>query len=287
MRGLVVVGLAIVFLCSCSSIPPAQKTELNPSVVKITARYGYGMSATGYGVIVSTDRTILTSWHVVAPTTSTAPKIFITNNGQTYPAQIIGAYKQNDIALLKSDVACNTPIKIAAARPEYQQSVSAMYEDSIQKGNVLIPIFSHLVHQGNEKYFYRRAFLHNIPAREGLSGAPIINDKKELVGLVSAGCKIDGIAIFVYPELIQQLKTAGIQNGKVPKTPIDALSFLKETARQNHTVKNHPSNHEEIFNIIEQTTNTFRKKWETENGSFLPSHAEEYHNTVNSALQNI
>lgn len=74
--------------------------------------YGYRQQSqqpqigTGSGVIISKDGYIVTNYHVI----NGASKLAITlNNNQTYPAQVVGADRSMDIALLKIDAKEDLP----------------------------------------------------------------------------------------------------------------------------------------------------------------------------------
>ncbi|RSN52156.1 S1C family serine protease, partial [Actinomadura sp. WAC 06369] len=70
-----------------------------PSVVSITAQSGAGSSG-GSGVVLSEDGTILTNAHVVDGAQQVAVKF---SDGSTARAQVVGADRTNDIAVLKAE----------------------------------------------------------------------------------------------------------------------------------------------------------------------------------------
>ena len=68
--------------------------------VTTSGRYQYEFSGAGSGFILSEDGYIVTNNHVV----ENAQEIQVTlNNGQSYPAKLIGAEELNDVAVLKID----------------------------------------------------------------------------------------------------------------------------------------------------------------------------------------
>ena len=63
-------------------------------------RYQYQFSSAGSGFIISEDGYIVTNYHVI----DGAQEIQVTlNNGESYPAKVIGAEELNDVAVLKID----------------------------------------------------------------------------------------------------------------------------------------------------------------------------------------
>ncbi len=87
----------------------AIKTQTNPLDLFFGNQSGgkkYEQVGTGSGVVISSDGYIVTNNHVIAG----ASELEITlNNRKKYKAQLIGADKENDIALLKIDAGIDLP----------------------------------------------------------------------------------------------------------------------------------------------------------------------------------
>jgi len=112
-RRAVLLGPAVLLLLACAAGagPPHEKLEarivdvaerITPSVVHIEAIVKFNdrrNQVTGSGVIVSSDGRILTNEHVV----DRAEKVTVTVPGikKKYPARVVGADRQTDIALLR------------------------------------------------------------------------------------------------------------------------------------------------------------------------------------------
>lgn len=75
--------------------------KVSPSVVGVVARLGdgfYGDSSQGSGIIMSEDGYIITNAHVVEGATSYE---VVLTDGQSYQAQLVGADRNSDLAVLK------------------------------------------------------------------------------------------------------------------------------------------------------------------------------------------
>jgi serine protease Do len=104
-------ALLLLLACAAGARPPHEKLEariveiaeqITPSVVHIEAIVKFNdrrNQVTGSGVIVSSDGRILTNEHVV----DRAEKVTVTVPGlkKKYPARVVGADRQTDIALLR------------------------------------------------------------------------------------------------------------------------------------------------------------------------------------------
>jgi S1-C subfamily serine protease len=85
-------------------VPTSQKGTISgvaeavsPSIVEISATSNAG-SATGSGVIVTSDGEIITNNHVISGASSVKVK---TNDGKTYTAKVVGTDSKKDLALIK------------------------------------------------------------------------------------------------------------------------------------------------------------------------------------------
>lgn len=145
---------------------------------------------TGSGVFISSDGYMVTADHVV----SGAKKIVISWQGKRCPAKIVQTeitgqkyfHPENDVALLKVD--CGVPVNFVSLAEETR---------NIEAGSVLYTSGFPLAEDPGEAPSFSKGYVsrnsstpHSFEAHllvmPGSSGSGVLNDKGELVGIVSA-----------------------------------------------------------------------------------------------------
>jgi serine protease Do len=227
IAGLLTVGVALV---SCSAAARAPQTSLEerivevaekvkPSVVHIEAIVKFNDSrnmVTGSGLIVSSDGRILTNEHVV----DKAEKVTVSVPGQKkrFPARIVGADRQTDIALLRIDPA--TPLPAArfgsADSVRVGQWVLAIGNPYGLDGTVSLGIVSAKGRNLEIPDLLNEFIQTDAMIDRGSSGGPLVDLEGRVIGINSRG-QGRGIG-FTIPvdtarEVMAQLEAGGIERG--------------------------------------------------------------------------
>lgn len=144
----------------------------------------------GSGFLITNDGYIATNYHVIEDVSEIKVVFDVEGEQFGYQAEIIQSDKDNDVAILKIDLAeriIRLPYKLAAKIQEVGASVFALgypYSDvmgsEIKYTNGSINARTGLA--GDVRYYQVSA-----PVQPGNSGGPCFNEKGEVVGIVSAG----------------------------------------------------------------------------------------------------
>lgn len=209
-------GSALPAGTALSSEQVAEKVE--PSVVAITTEkmttnnYWFGsyvQSGAGSGVIISEDGYILTAAHVINGASKMTVEL---RDGKTYSATLVGSYVDGDIAVIKIEAEGLTPIAIADSDAVKQGAAcyavgnpEGRFSGSISDGivsaldrTISVQVEGSSSSSGNSLYDYfygggsnNKTITLNViqmtaAVSPGNSGGALINDKGELIGIVSA-----------------------------------------------------------------------------------------------------
>jgi len=170
----------------------------------------------GSGFIISSDGYILTNEHVV----SGADKITVTvqDDNKDYPATLIGADYDLDLALLK--------IRVNEELPSLKLGDS----EKIEVGNWVIAIgnpygFDHTVTVGVisakerpvpvEGRYYKNLLQTDAAINPGNSGGPLLNLQGDVVGINTAVAQAQGIGFAIPTSTVHSVLNDLKQNGKV------------------------------------------------------------------------
>ncbi len=226
--------VAFALLCpllafACAAAPPASDLEqrivavaeaVTPSVVHIQAIVKFDdrrNEVSGSGLIVTADGAILTNEHVVHD----AVKITVTVPGQKrrYPARLIGADRQTDIALLRIDPDAGHPFRAAPFSPHpvrVGQWVLAIGNPYGLDGTVSLGIVSAKGRNLEIPDLLNDFIQTDALIDRGSSGGPLVDLEGRVVGINSRG-QGRGIG-FTIPidtarEVMAQLDHGGIERG--------------------------------------------------------------------------
>jgi len=204
--------------------------ELSPAVVNINVRknagavpsvFGFqGSTGLGTGFIIHADGYVLTNNHVIKDT----DEIQITlNNDHVYPARVIGAYAQLDVALLKFE--STEKLTVAPLGDS----------DGLEIGEWVIAIgnpfgLNHTVTAGivsakgrrdiitNGEPMYARFIQTDASINPGNSGGPLINIRGEVVGINTAiNAAGQGIGFAVPIDMVKKILPQ-LATGKVARS---------------------------------------------------------------------
>lgn len=203
--------------------------RVKPSVVHIEAIVKFNdrrNQVTGSGVIVSTDGRILTNEHVV----DKAEKVTVTVPGfkKKWPARIIGADRQTDIALLRitSDVPLPAALLGTGNAVRVGQWVLAIGNPYGLEGTVSLGIVSAKGRNLEIPDLLNDFIQTDAMIDRGSSGGPLVDLEGRVVGINSRG-QGRGIG-FTIPietavEVMAQLEAGGIERGYLGVTiqPLD------------------------------------------------------------------
>ncbi len=168
-------------------------SQVAPSVVVVTTEqqqanglWGqYVTSGAGSGVILSEDGYIITNNHVI----SNATNIKVTLYDDTeYPATLVGADRQSDVAVLKIEATGLTPPAIGNSEDlAVGQSVLAVGNPLGELGGTVTNgIISALGREVVVEGTTMTLLQHNAAVSPGNSGGGLFNERGELIGIVNA-----------------------------------------------------------------------------------------------------
>ena len=243
--------------------------KVEDSVVAITteimtkSNYWFGSyvaSGAGSGVIISEDGYILTAAHVI----SGASKITVElRDGTTYPATVVGSYVNGDIAVVKieatglkaAEVADSSQVKQGAAcyavgNPEgrFSGSISDGIVSALDR-TISVQVEGSSSSSGNSLYDYfygggsnNKTITLNViqmtaAVSPGNSGGALINDKGELIGIVSAkstDTDSEGLGFAIPSNTAMEIASQLIANGtyEAPEGSEDQQSGVKPTTNK-------------------------------------------------------
>ncbi len=201
---------------------------------EITYRNYFGMetssAVSGSGFIVTENGYIVTNYHVIQAAYEGGYDVSVMlYNGETYPAEIIGFEKSNDIAVLKIEAS-----GLSAANLGSSDSLlvgETVYAIGNPLGELSFSLTSGSVSALNRKITTtdsttqltstNNMFQIDAAVNEGNSGGPVYNDRGEVVGIVTAKYSdtgVEGLG-FAIPiddvlDMIDQLVKNGYISGK-------------------------------------------------------------------------
>lgn len=215
-------GLALVILYpnGVRALP----TEVQQSVVSVLpvwtgqAQGGAGappgVAPEGSGVVLRDD-IIATAWHVIEPARRIDVRLF---DGQILPAKLIGNDPASDIAILQVDAALR-PFEIAP-EPDLANRICAIGNAFGLGPSVTCGVVSAL-HVSNAGFNPVEDFVQTDAAiNPGSSGGALVDDKGELVGMVSAifasrGDTNTGVGFAVSSQLLLRVVNDLLETGEV------------------------------------------------------------------------
>jgi S1-C subfamily serine protease len=138
--------------------------------------------STGTAFLVTSDGYLVTNYHVIED----ASQISLLVDGATVPARVITRDQANDVALLKAEIR-GTPISVSAsAKLAVAEQVMTLGYPLVQiQGQALKASFGRvnaLSGIGDDP----RLVQIDVPIQPGNSGGPLVNERGELVGVVTA-----------------------------------------------------------------------------------------------------
>jgi len=167
-----------------------------PSVVSVEALTGTETSATGTGFVIREDGYLLTNNHVIAGGDGGLRVVF--SDGKEYPATLVGATSEYDLAVLKVELTGLVPLVLGDS-------------DAVGVGDAVIAVGSPLgldatVTSGIVSALHRpvtagetatgAAFIDAIQTdaaiNPGNSGGPLLNSRGEVIGVNSAVAALPG-----------------------------------------------------------------------------------------------
>lgn len=210
--------------------------EISTETVVWGTRLGqYVSEGAGSGIIISNDGYIVTNNHVIED----ARKITVTlNSGESYEAEVIGTYSENDIAVLKIDAVNLQPVVLGDSDKLCVGDTAVVVGNPLGSlgGTVTNGIISALDREIDLGDTTMNLLQTNAAVNPGNSGGGLFNGRGELVGIIvakSAGSDIEGIG-FAIPindvkDDISELKTYGYKRGRVQLgvTLIDISDSMK------------------------------------------------------------
>jgi S1-C subfamily serine protease len=162
---------------------------VQPSVVEVMSRNAQG-GAIGSGEILRVDGYIVTNHHVVAGFSTFTVTLA---TGQTVPAQLVGAAPQDDLAVLRVQLADLRPISIGDSRTvQVGQFAIAMGSPLGLQQSATLGIVSALDRQATEAQsgpFLAGLIQTSAPINPGNSGGALVDLQGRLIGIPTLGAE--------------------------------------------------------------------------------------------------
>ncbi len=221
-----------------------------PTVVGITnygqtagifGQSGIAKQASGSGVIIRSDGTIVTNFHVIAG----ASKMDVTlADGKTYPAAVVGYDKSADLAVLKIEIKGKEFPAIKVGDSDKLQ----VGDLAVAVGNPLGETFSQTVTDGIISGINRKLEMDNneytliqtnCAINSGNSGGALVNGKGELVGINSVKIQaqgVEGLGFAIPINSVMKIADRIEKNGtqEKPFIGISGYSLNDDLAQQLH-----------------------------------------------------
>ena len=210
--------------------------EISTETVVWGTRLGqYISEGAGSGIIISNDGYIVTNNHVIEDARKITVKL---NSGESYEAEVIGTYSENDIAVLKIDATNLQPVVLGDSDKLCVGDTAVVVGNPLGSlgGTVTNGIISALDREIDLGDTTMNLLQTNAAVNPGNSGGGLFNGRGELVGIIvakSAGSDIEGIG-FAIPindvkDDISELKMYGYKRGRVQLgvTLIDVSDSMK------------------------------------------------------------
>lgn len=217
---------------------------ITPSVVEITTEqmvttsYGFWggqqiVSGAGSGVIYTADGYIITNNHVVEGAEQITVKL---NDGTTYPATLVGADAQSDIAVIKIDATGLTPAVLG------DSDAIAIGETAIAVGNpsnlgvtstdgIISALNRSVTVEGNTMNLIQTS----AAISPGNSGGGLFNSRGELIGIVNAKNadeNAEGLGFAIPINTVKSVAQDLIENGYVTGRPALGITVVSITDAQ-------------------------------------------------------
>ena len=219
--GLIIGSQIVFFNKNQSSGDELKFEELTESIVEIKYTNFRGQSNFGSGMIVSNDGYIITASHLV----NNAASITLVNQGNDFPAKLIGYDQFSDVAVLKSEMNDLRPIK-------FPNNLDASVGDKVyalgNPFNLGISVSSGILSATGRNFGnpYLDIFQTDASINRGNSGGALINEKGEFIGMnvsiasISGGSEGVGFAL-PSDKVISIAIEITLSEGRAKPTPSD------------------------------------------------------------------
>ena len=183
-----IIGSQIVFFKENQSDDDGLKfEELTQSIIEVKSTNFRGQSNFGSGIIISDDGYVITASHLV----NNAASIILVNQGNDYPAKLIGYDQFSDVAVLKSEMNDLRPIK-------FPSNLDVSVGDEVyalgNPFNLGISVSSGILSATGRNFGnpYLDIFQTDASINRGNSGGALINKKGEFIGMNISIASISG-----------------------------------------------------------------------------------------------
>lgn len=208
--------------------------KVSPSVVNITVSYGSNspqLFGYGSGFIISARKEVITNFHLI----DNVDKIEIElNDGKIYPASIIGADAETDLALLRLETNISIPYLSLAEnkRNRVGDWVFAIGNPYGMGQSVSLGIISAIGRAREDGGSYIDYIQTDTSINKGNSGGPLFNLRGEVIGVNSAiysptGANI-GIAFVIPLKVVMNVITGLRNDGRMKRGYIGVILKTEE-----------------------------------------------------------
>jgi serine protease Do len=164
----------------------------------------------GAGIIWDSNGLILTNNHVIGRRTP----IVILQDDREYESRLLARDPDVDLALLSIDATGLTPLVPASVSPRVGEMVFAFGHPWGQRNTVTRGIVSALIHAHNRRGDKLPVVRSDVPLAPGNSGGPLVNAKREVVGInamIVGGDQSVSIGVSVAREFVQKATRDRVQ----------------------------------------------------------------------------
>ena len=230
---------------SAETLTPRQIFEkCNPSVVGISTETNVNIfgqyvpqASAGSGFIITEDGYVVTNNHVISGASSISVILY---DGTEYPAKLVGTDSVTDLAGLKIEATGLSAAVLGDSSTMFEgDPVVAIGNPLGELANSLTGGFISALDRavnidGNPQNMLQT----DAAVNPGNSGGPLINDRGEVIGVVSAkssGNAVEGLGFAIPSNDVRPVVEALIENGYVtgrPKMGIDVRTISDSDVRQ-------------------------------------------------------
>jgi len=217
----------------------------------------------GSGVVHSADGHIVTNNHVVE---DAAEIRVIFRDGSSFPAEVVGADAESDLAVIKVDAEGLTPVRYAdidAVKPGQfavavgmplglDYSVTVGHVSALGRGGIRMPELMFRPDAMEKQRLSIQNFIQtDATINVGNSGGPLVNLRGEVMGIntIVAGGMGGGFGFAIPSDLVQKVATSLVESGSVSRAwlGVSMTDLTYEKAQALEVGRTHGALIEEVF----------------------------------------
>jgi hypothetical protein len=193
---------------------------VEPAVFKVKTSVSEAAAKASYGTgfAVSQDGLVVTNFHVVsdAVVKPHLNQIYLVDDQQAWPAQILAVDVTQDLAVIKVDQKLSHWLRFAERAPQKGESIFSIGEPEDLNMAIVTGVYNGELQHGPYANIHMSA-----PVNSGMSGGPTVNSKGEIIGVVVSKLAFSDSVSFSVPA---RFAKSLIESAKLsPKPNADAV----------------------------------------------------------------